>query len=201
MSTKHTAESFILRSDAAAAKHVTDISGWVSRNGRFFGDGPHGEEMARYDGCTHVSCDKCGEPTPKGWLRCETCRDKAEVERHAGRKTKPWDGKCMIYSEAADKWFNDLEEIIEYSGEHNASFESLLLVLSEPVYARTIDPTEHYVDDLPSDDPDESYIPKDILDAFEALNKVIEACKTPLSWQPSVYALDLRFEDEGRGLA
>ena len=170
---------------------MTDIAGWVSRHGRFYGDGPAAESSARYDGCTHVSCDKCGEPTPKGWLACEACRDKAEVERHEARERKPWDGKCMIYSEADDKWFSDLEEIIEYCGEHEVTFDSLRLLLSEPVYPKLIDPVEYYVDDLPSDDPDESYLPKEVAEAFDALNKIIEACETPLSWKITKYALDL----------
>jgi len=186
-----TNEPFIMSTDAAAATYRTDIKGWVSRLGRYFGDGSHGERMARYDGCTHRPCEDCEVAIPKiGWTVCDACREKRDIERYAKRERKPWDGKALLYSEEADKWFDDLEEIIEDCGDDDATFESLLLLIGKPVYARTIDPVDHYVDDL-SEDADEGDLPAELQEAFEALNKVIEGCKTPLSWQPSKYALDL----------
>ncbi|MBI5520237.1 MAG: hypothetical protein HY916_09270 [Desulfovibrio sp.] len=185
-----TNEPFILRTDAAAAKYVTDIKGWVSSNSRFFGDGPHAEDMARYDGCTHVPCGRCGLPTPKGYTACDACREIAEVERHATRERRQWDGTSMIYSEADDKWFRDLEEILDHCEEHGVTPESLRLLLCKPVYARPIDPVDHYVDDLP-EEADEGDLPAELQEAFDALNKAIEGCRVPLSWQASKYALDL----------
>ena len=62
-----------------AAHYQTGIKGWVSRQGHYFGDGPQSEDMARYDGCTHVACRKCGAPTKKGWTACNSCREDAEI--------------------------------------------------------------------------------------------------------------------------
>jgi len=182
-------EPFILDTDDSAAKYMTGIKGWVSRHGNFFGDGPRGEEIARYHGCTHRRCQKCGEPAPKGYTACDSCRDKAEVERHAKMERRPWDGEALIYSQAADEWFHDLEEVLDHCACHEVTPESMLLVITEPVYADTIDPLEHYVDDLP-EESDYGDLPGDIQEAFETLNKAIVSCKVPLSWRPSSYALD-----------
>ena len=56
-----------------AAQYKTNLSGWVSRDNHFFGEDEH---MARYVGCTHRKCEDCGEPTEKGWLVCDNCREK-----------------------------------------------------------------------------------------------------------------------------
>lgn len=187
-----TTEPFVLYSDTCAAKVVTGIKGWVSRLGHFYGDNPGSEHLARWDGCTHVPCSKCGQPTPKMYTACDCCQDRKAIERYAARKREPWDGVALIYSESSDAWFTSLEEVLDHCATFGITPESLLLVLGAPVYAGTIDPVEHYVDDLPDDcEGDDGCIPSEIVKAFEALNKVIEECKTPLSWKPGEVALDL----------
>jgi hypothetical protein len=76
-----TEEIMVLRDSSEAAQYRTGLSGWVSRNGRYFGES---EDMARYDGCTHVACQYCGLPARKGWLACEGAADMGDSK--AGQK-------------------------------------------------------------------------------------------------------------------
>ena len=53
-------EKIVMYDSPEAATYRTDIKGWVSRDGHFYGDnGPSAEHGARWSGCTHMNC-KCG---------------------------------------------------------------------------------------------------------------------------------------------
>lgn len=99
----------IMRDSQETATYRTNIRGWVSRHGQYYGDGPSGEQAARYGGCTHVSCRDCAKPAEKGWLICVECRRKADVARYAALPRKEWDGAAMLYSEARGRFYNDIE--------------------------------------------------------------------------------------------
>ena len=47
-------EQIVMRDSPESAQYRTDLKGWVSRDGFYFGDGPQGERTARYAGCTHA---------------------------------------------------------------------------------------------------------------------------------------------------
>ncbi|CAB4172456.1 hypothetical protein UFOVP935_22 [uncultured Caudovirales phage] len=49
-------EEVVMIDDPQAATLVT-VTGWRSRDGRFYGDNEH---AARWGGCTHVKCLACG---------------------------------------------------------------------------------------------------------------------------------------------
>ena len=57
-------EKTILFTSDEAAKYTDGISGWVSRDGFFWGKD---ERAARYHGCTHVLCEDCGNPARSGF--------------------------------------------------------------------------------------------------------------------------------------
>jgi hypothetical protein len=165
--------------DAASIKTVT---GWVASNGRFWGDD---ERMARYDGSTHRTCE-CGELVEQRSY-CHACRRAKELAKFAAMERRPWDGVSMIYSYALDRYFRDTNDVIDFCHDEEVTPADLRLILCEPTFAREIDESEHFSDDLPEDGD----VPADLVDAFEALNKVIRECKTPLSWFPGKFALDL----------
>src|ERR1700749_2919897 len=78
-------EEMVMYDSDRAAKRVTitgyrkePMTGWMDRFGRYFGDD---ENLARYSGCTHKTCD-CGKPMTKGWLKCEDCRAVSARERY-----------------------------------------------------------------------------------------------------------------------
>jgi hypothetical protein len=84
-----TEEKVILITDDVAAEYRTDISGWVSRDGIFFGKD---ERTARWAGCTHVLCGDCGKPTIKGHIYCSDCNYKRIVEKYKALPQSTWDG-------------------------------------------------------------------------------------------------------------
>lgn len=174
-------KQMILDSSPEAATYRTDIKGWVSRTGRFFGDD---ERLARFDGCTHRTCEDCGGPAEKSYIACVECRGKRAVARYLAMPKKEWDGHGYVYSEAADEYF-DADQLKEYCEENDLAPEDLRLVICEPNYARQIDEEDVANDNLTEDGD----LPIEIAEALEALNKVIRDCATPISWGPGKYAM------------
>lgn len=176
----------ILNTSDEAARFVTNISGWVSRDGLFFGKD---ERTARWSGCTHVACETCGTPTPKGYLICDACRSKKDAEKYEAREKRKWDGPEMAYSEAVDKYFTDWDEAEDYCEQEEWSMESLRLVICEPNYAREVE-SDFWCDDLAED----GELPPGLEKALEELNSYIRDEKIILSWSPGKYAVDLSAE-------
>lgn len=56
-------DDIVFEADDVAANYQTNISGWVSRNGFFYGNN---EQSARRDGATHVLCSECRQACAKG---------------------------------------------------------------------------------------------------------------------------------------
>lgn len=108
------ATEVILESSPKAATFQTGLSGWVSRGGRFFGEGEEAERMARYDGATHGTCSACGGATYKCSSCCRECREKKDRESFMGRNAAIWDQEEPIYSEGMEVLFDDYEELIEW---------------------------------------------------------------------------------------
>ena len=66
----------ILFEDDRAAKFEENISGWVSRNGLFFGNDENSERLARTQGRTHKVCPSCNiNVIEKHFLQCSDCID------------------------------------------------------------------------------------------------------------------------------
>ena len=49
-------KEIILDTSDKAATYCTGLTGWVSRDGYYFGDNKDSENMAKYKGSTHRSC-------------------------------------------------------------------------------------------------------------------------------------------------
>ena len=169
----------ILSTDPEAATFRTDISGWIDINGRFWGKD---ERMARYSSSTHSVCE-CGNITPKGWIKCSTCRGKIDLEKYAQLQFQEWDGSEYVYSQTGDKYFRDEDEIIEYCEDHGMTADDLHLVLCEPNHFDELS-GEQWDDILPEDS--EGELPKKLTDAINALNEVIKTLP-PASYSPSNY--------------
>lgn len=165
-----------------AAKYVENIKGWVSRNGLFFGDRDNSEHIARYVGCTHRPCQDCGNPAPKILLVCQDCSEKRDFDSYNKYPVEEWDGETLLYSEWADKYFSDYEEISDYlfELEDKVSISDLRLVICEPVRMREID-SEHWVDDFC--DEWDGDLPSEVQDALDNLNEAIRK-NGPVSWYP-----------------
>jgi hypothetical protein len=179
----------ILPSDPRAAHYVTDIKGWVSRDGRFYGDD---ERLARWAGSTHNACEACEAVTERPYTKCPACRAKNAADRHAKREMKPWDGVGFIYSDALGKYFADADDLDDYLADDDAlGLDELRLLHCEPIFAAEIDPGEHYHDSLPDDSED---VPAWLDEAFDALNETIRKHRQvsdALSWVPGKIAVDI----------
>lgn len=178
-------DNMVLNTDPRAATYHTDIKGWVSRDGIFYGDGDANERTARYAGCTHVACDSCGKPTEKGWLKCTECRAIADRKAYDAKPKAQWDGVAMLYSELLDQYFNDVESA-EDRLEDGQTLEDLMLMICEPNVVRPLD-DDYCSDELPEDG--DADVPDAVLDAMAAFNKAVAGIV--LSWSPGKFALQL----------
>jgi hypothetical protein len=174
-----TDSEIVILSDSPEAATLQTVTGWVSRDGRFFGSD---ERSARYSGSTHGKCNTCGGVCSKSWLICQACQDSKTVEKWKEAERMPWDGTTPLYSDAYDKYFFD-DGAEEFAEDEGVSLEALRLRICRPVYGRLID-TDHFSDELPEDN--EGEVPDVIADAMEKLNEAIKAAG-PLSWVPDKY--------------
>lgn len=173
----------ILPSDEKAASLET-VKGWVSRNGLFFGKD---ERAARHDGSTHVKCEDCGAIIPKhDFPVCDECKEKRDIERYSRRERKVLDGDVMLYSDAYDEYFDNLDYAKDFCDVNECSLADLRLIICEPNYAGEIE-SDHWCDDLPEDGD----LPSELADAIEELNKFIREGKIILSWSPGKFAVEL----------
>jgi len=172
----------IVMSDSPdAAQYRTDIKGWVSGRGRYFGDGPNSEEIARRDGCTHTACAQCGRPALKGFSACPDCRELAYIASYDAMPRAEWDGKAMIYSDAKDKYYNSPDDA-EDDLDDGETMTDLRLVICEPNYVRQINQDFCY-DELPEDGD----IPDEVAAAIDEFNRAVSGIV--LSWSPGKFAL------------
>lgn len=177
-------EKIVLDSSDEAAS-IQTVTGWVSRDGRFYGND---ESLARYAGSTHRTCE-CGAVTEKSYLRCKECRHKGDIAKYNAMPSQPWDGETFLYSDAHDKYFQDLESLADhlsdYDDDDKYTLEDLRLIICEPNYARQVE-SDFWCDELPEDGD----IPAEMKAAMKAFNEVIKR-QAPLSWSPGKFAADL----------
>jgi hypothetical protein len=169
-------EIIILYTDDAAASLKT-VTGWVSRNGLFFGSD---ERTARYNGSTHSKCE-CGKLKPRRYSRCEYCRIKHSNEMYGRYAFEEWDMKSPVCLYDGDEYFWDVDDIENYLEENGMSPSDLKLVICSPNYATEIDESL-WEDDLPENS--EGELPKDLSIKISELNEFIRKME-PLSWGPS----------------
>lgn len=171
----------ILPEDERAAS-IKNITGWVSRLGHFYGDGPHAEHDARYDGSTHRKCD-CGRIIDRNGY-CHHCHAERELEKYNKMERKEWNGTDGLYSQVADEYFFDEDSLMAHCEENEIQPDGLRLIICEPTYPHLIDPHDEYCDDLPED----GEVPDEILDIFKELNEALRESKVILSWYPGKFA-------------
>ena len=171
----------VLFTDDEAA-HLVTVTGWVSRDGRFFGKD---ERTARYAGCTHMVCE-CGEPFVKGFIHCPACREKREAERFAKLERKPWDGETPMVLFGTDTYFFSWDDVEEYAEDHEVAISSLRLILCEPVGLPQFDTSDLLCDYLGEDQE----APEDVDAAVQALNAVLRA-RGHFCWTEGKVAVDM----------
>lgn len=186
-------EKIIMYDSDEAARFVTNIEGWVSGTGMFFGNNKDSEHCARYSGSTHRTCE-CGKLMEKHRTLCAECCDKKDIERHKQREVVECDGESLLYSHYFDKFFHSIEEIYEHLDEMEISHltkEELQVVACDPVYFRPVD-TDYWEDCLPTEGCDEfeEVASKEVLELIGKLNEALKKCG-PVSWTPGKKAVAL----------
>ena len=171
-------EMIVMRDSLDAAQYRTDLKGWVSRDGFYFGDD---ERTARYRGCTHVPCDRCGAPTPKVYKTCQGCRELTLIAKYEAMPRGQWDGQAMLYSETLDRYYDTPDDAAE-DLEDDQTLADLRLVICEPNYVPLIEPDD-YCDMLPEDGD----VPDEVAKAMDAFNAAVAGII--LSWSPGKTAL------------
>ena len=174
-------EKIILAESDEAAKFVTGISGWVDKNGVFWGQL---EDMARYASSTHKKCEECKTAIIKrGYRFCADCREKKDIERYSKLEKKVWDGEVYLYSDRDDIYLSDYQELHDYIYEREIeNVDSLRLIICEPEYLREIN-ADYWADDLPED----TELPDCVLSALETFNASLKDAGV-VSWYPGKYA-------------
>lgn len=172
-------EEIILYGSPEAAKKVT-VELWQSARGQLFKN----EIDARTHGYTHNECE-CGKLKRKFKLRCDECKTKAEAERYAAKERKKWDGESPLYSDAADEYFCDYEDILDYMGANNMTLDEMRLYICEPTPWRALDES-YWMDDAPED----AELPQQLRQAIDVLNAVVDRIG-PVGYSPTNFAADL----------
>lgn len=169
--------------DEESCKYVKNIEGWVSSNGRFYG---FNKELAKYDGCTHISCKICGIHISKnGRTICKDCLDKKRFEEFKNLQKEKWDGECLIYSDVNDKFYDSVQEAQE-DLEDNETLEDLHLLLCEP---KSPSISEDLFEEFILDET-----PSTLLSAIETFNNSVMSVRV---WYPTKKALDLeKYKEE-----
>ncbi len=174
-------EKIILAEDDEAAKFVTGLSGWVDKNGVFWGQL---EEMARYASATHKRCEECKTAIiNRGYRCCVDCIEKNDIERYSKLERKVWDGESYLHSDRDDVYFADYDQLNDYIDEHQIeNIDSLRLIICEPEHLRELD-ADYWADDLPED----TELPDSVLSAIETLNAALKDAGI-VSWHPGKFA-------------
>lgn len=189
--------SIILYTDDKAASLKT-VSGWVSRNNRFYGSNEH---LARIDGCTHRICEKCNVAViEKKYHICRDCYKAGMIELFMQRPADAWaNTEVPVYSHIEEMHFYDLYEFIDFcckkgiiKKECNTDIsvstlseaaEKLLIELCNPVGLVKI--SEESIMPALIDNEIEVKIPNAVINAIETFNKIIEKYNTVLFYDLS----------------
>jgi hypothetical protein len=175
-------EKIIMYDSAEAAQSKTmSLTGWFCSNGHFHGNA---EDVARYCGATHRACAKCLKPIKvRGYLICDGCRNKNEIENYFKMPFQEWDKVTPLYSQLLEEYFFDedyLDCLIKDAPLANS--KKLRLIICEPLGVPSIDEDMFY-DYLPSGQLFDDVASEEVLSAITALNSALQKEKT-WAWVP-----------------
>lgn len=163
-------KNVVMRDSSEAATYRT-VTGWVSRNGRFYGKD---ERLARYDGSTHEHCD-CGLVKETNRM-CDPCSSKRSTEKYLALEPVEYSEDLLpIATDDGGKYFFDEWSLKDYLAENmhelDCTANDLMLVDTDAGTLSEIE-LDHWCDDL-AEDYDETSLPEAVRDAWLALNAAI----------------------------
>jgi hypothetical protein len=172
-------QPMVLYDSPEAATYQTGLTGWVSRDGRFWDTDEH---MARWSGCTHKKCPNCGTINEVSSF-CKPCRDKEMNEKFAAFPVEKWDGDTPLCIFDTDKYFFG-ESVLDWLRDHPEA-QDVLICKCKPGYLSLID-QDNWADDLPED----GELPSEVSIALDALNAAIRIAP-PSCWWADDIAIDV----------
>ena len=173
-------KQIIMYDSPEAATWKEGISGWVSRDGRFYGK--DGEHMARWAGSTHRICETCGgQYETRSW--CVPCHTKKRNEKFLSFPVGKWDGETPLCLFDDDKYFFG-EDVLDFLADEPED-EEFQICKCSPVYLHLIE-SDTWADDLPED----GELPDAVAEAMDALNEAIKKAG-PVAWTEMPVAIDL----------
>ena len=185
----------VIMYDAPEAASIQTVTGWVSADGRFFGQDEH---LARFCGATHRHCKNNSEhPAHEIRSYCDQCHTEKRAQVFATMPIKNWNGEPLVNFDG-DRYFFDADSLRDYLVDSDVSLQDLRLCICEPNMPHEIDPSDVFSEDL----PDDGEISDDqLVAAFDLLNEMIRKAE-PLSWSQGKYAVLLpqAFIDEIQAL-
>lgn len=131
-----------------------------------------------------MNCLDCGAVISESslWSFCDTCYDKRRRKQYEERKqgylAENW--QRPLFSLRKNEYFGDADGVIDCCLESGCDVIDLRLVLCGPRFLKELSPFGCFMDELDELDvevDEADAIPKEILEAFQALNAVIRKCK------------------------
>lgn len=168
----------IVMMDSDEAASIQTLTGWVDRQGRFWGND---EYQARWCGATHRKCkNKPDEhPVHSTHSYCEECHRESRQAKFAEMERAVWAGEPLVIFDD-DQYFFDIESLADYCWDSSLLPSELQLIICEPNYPREFDIEQHCEEIIP-EGGDYNDLPQAIIDAAAALNKAIKE-SSPVSW-------------------
>jgi len=175
-------EKVLLFDDPNLVEYRTDLEGWTGPDRLYYGKGEEGERRARYGNSTHRKCG-CGEIFPKNSY-CRVCSEKKSKENFLKLEEVEWDGESMMCERYNDKFFSDMDEVLEYCEENEIELEELELMLCE----KSVKISEINIDELNEEYCDADYngvshYHPEIAKKVEELNELIRSAEPKLWFQ------------------
>lgn len=181
----------IVMFDSPESASLKTVTGWVSADGRFFGQD---ENLARFCGATHRRCkNNPDHPVHEVRSYCDQCHQEKRATVFAAMPTKDWNGEPLVDFDG-DHYFFDAGSLHDYLIDNDVSLQDLRLCICKPNMPCEIDPADVFSDDLPEDGEIRD---GQLMAAFDLLNEMIRKSE-PLSWSQGEFAARLpqSFVDE-----
>jgi hypothetical protein len=173
------AQVVILYDSKEAAQRKTDVNGWVSRRGLFFGDD---EDMARFDGATHKKCSTCGAVYSVNSC-CMVCHIAEKEAAFDALPHEVWDGVTPLVVFDSDHYF--FRDTVLGWLEDQPIDKVVRIAKCRPHYLSVLE-EEHWADDLAED----GRLPDEVAQKLSELNALIGAAG-PVSWFEDNVAIDV----------
>lgn len=155
-----TKKEIVMYDDPGIVEYRTNIEGWVSKGGVFYGKNEH---LARWANCTHKKCE-CGNVFTKAYNVCEECRTKKDEDKYNALPHEEYNGE-PVFSRCGDFFYSE-DDLTDHMVDND--LEEIDLYPTYPAYYQQVE-TDCWSDVIPEDGD----IPKELEKALKELNKVI----------------------------